>query len=184
MNAERERLLVELVSPDGHAVGTATVEEAHRRPGLLHRAFSVLLVDPDGRVLLQQRAPTKTRFPSRWANSCCGHPGPGQGVVAAARQRLVEELGIRDVDLAEVGTFTYAAVDPATDRVEREYDHVLVGAVPVAVVATPDPAEVCHTRWISTRELRAEMAAELASSYAPWLEGVLNVASRSPLLRA
>ena len=51
---------------------------------MLHRAFSVLLFDDDGRTLLQQRAAVKSRFPSRWANTCCGHPGPGEPVVEAA----------------------------------------------------------------------------------------------------
>src|SRR5262245_49802763 len=52
----RERDLVELVDTSGGAVGTTTVAEAHAAPGQLHRAFSVLLFDPDGRTLLQQRA--------------------------------------------------------------------------------------------------------------------------------
>ena len=79
MTHVREQHLVELVD-DGRARRSArrTVAAAHQPPGRLHRAFSVLLVDPDGRVLLQQRAAVKTRFPLRWANSCCGHPPPGR----------------------------------------------------------------------------------------------------------
>nr|WP_249412386.1 hypothetical protein [Micromonospora endophytica] len=74
MPPSREAHLVELVDDAGHAVGETTVAAAHRPPGQLHRAFSVLLVAPDGRMLLQRRAAAKTRFPLRWANSCCGHP--------------------------------------------------------------------------------------------------------------
>ncbi len=51
-------------------------------------------VDAAGRVLLQQRAAVKTRFPLRWANSCCGHPAPGEALAVAANRRLREELGI------------------------------------------------------------------------------------------
>ncbi|MFD0820342.1 isopentenyl-diphosphate delta-isomerase, partial [Micromonospora zhanjiangensis] len=51
MNTSREEHLVELVDPDGLPVGADTVEAAHRRPGRLHRAFSVLLADPAGRLL-------------------------------------------------------------------------------------------------------------------------------------
>ena len=67
----RELELVELVDAAGTATGESTVEAAHTEPGQLHRAFSVLLVEPGGRTLLQRRAATKTRFPARWANSCC-----------------------------------------------------------------------------------------------------------------
>src|SRR5262245_20873390 len=103
----REAHLVELVSENGTAVGSATVEEAHQAPGLLHRAFSVLLFDSEGRTLLQRRAASKTRFPLRWANACCGHPSPGVGVVEAATQRLSEELGLTGVRLAQAGIYAY-----------------------------------------------------------------------------
>src|SRR5690349_10987489 len=105
----REGTLVELVDAEGLALGTATVAEAHATPGFLHRAFSVLLVDPAGRLLLQQRAAGKTRFALRWANACCGHPGPGEPVVDAATKRLVEELGLESVELTEVGVYVYRA---------------------------------------------------------------------------
>src|SRR5439155_5025129 len=132
--------LVELVGPDGAPVGTASVERAHTAPGLLHRAFSVLLVDPSGRLLLQQRAAGKTRFPLRWANSCCGHPAPGQPLLTAATQRLVEELAVTGVHLVDVGVHVYRALDPATGRVEREWDHVLLGRVGTDLRPRPDPA--------------------------------------------
>src|SRR5204862_7644009 len=57
--------LVELVDGTGTPPGTATVEQAHEWPGVLHRAFSVLLFDPAGRTLLQRRAAAKTRFALR-----------------------------------------------------------------------------------------------------------------------
>ena len=98
----REEHLVELVDDGGRVLGETTVAAAHQPPGRLHRAFSVLLVDPAGRVLLQQRAAVKTRFPLRWANSCCGHPLPGQSLTDAANRRLTEELGLGPVDLTEV----------------------------------------------------------------------------------
>jgi isopentenyl-diphosphate delta-isomerase len=173
VNPAREQLLVELVDDAGRPVGERTVEEAHQAPGLLHRAFSVLLVDDDGRILLQRRAATKTRFPLRWANSCCGHPAPGQSLPAAANTRLGEELGAPPVELTEVGVHRYQATDPATGRVEYEYDHVLRGALPAGATLRPDPAEVAELRWADPAALRAELAAD-PSSYAPWLAGVLD----------
>jgi isopentenyl-diphosphate delta-isomerase len=169
----REQDLVELVSADGMPIGSATVATAHSTPGQLHRAFSVLLFDEQGRTLLQRRAKVKSRFPLRWGNACCGHPAPGEDVVAAGSRRLRDELGIDGVALAEVGVYAYLAVDPATGRVEREYDHVLVGRVPHDVVIGPDPAEVGGTRWESIDDLLR--VAELGE-YVPWLMGVLNVA--------
>ncbi|MBF6329852.1 isopentenyl-diphosphate Delta-isomerase [Nocardia transvalensis] len=167
---------VELVDEQGRTAGTCPVAEAHTAPGLLHRAFSVLLFDATGRVLLQQRAAVKTRFPLQWANTCCGHPAPGEPVTDAAATRLAEELGIR-ADLREVGTFRYHAADPRTGRVESEWDHVLIGRFDGAP-PHPDPAEVADYAWVRPEELNASIAAE-PDRYTPWLPGVLTVAGHA-----
>jgi isopentenyl-diphosphate delta-isomerase len=169
----REETLVELVNTSGLAVGSTTVAEAHTAPGRLHRAFSVLLVDKHGRLLLQQRAETKTRFPLRWANACCGHPGPAGDLVTEASRRLDEELGLGCIALKPVGVYVYRALDPATERVEHEYDHVLVGEAN-GEVPRPDPSEVLALRWADPDEVRRAIATE-PWSYAPWLSGVMAV---------
>ncbi|GHJ10804.1 hypothetical protein TPA0907_51710 [Micromonospora humidisoli] len=169
----REGHLVELVDDTGQVLGEATVAAAHQAPGQLHRAFSVLLVDPDGRVLLQRRAEVKTRFPLRWANSCCGHPLPGESLAEAANRRLAEELGTGPVSLTGVGVYLYYAEDPATGRVEFEYDHVLRADVPVDLPLAPDPDEVAELRWADPTRLLAEIDAD-PRAYAPWLGGVVS----------
>ena len=167
----RELHLVELVAPDGTPIGQATVIDAHTAPGSLHRAFSVVLFDPAGRTLLQQRAAGKTRFPLRWANACCGHPEPGQPVAEAASRRLEQELGVRCLAFEEVGVYSYRALDPATGRVEHEYDHVLVTRVPDGLEVAPDPTEVAAVRWTPINDIK-----EGATDHAPWLSGVLQLA--------
>ncbi len=168
----REQHLVELVDESGHATGALTVESAHQAPGHLHRAFSVVLVDPDGRVLLQRRAAAKTRFAGRWANACCGHPSPGVTPEAAAAVRMSEELGIQPVPFEELGVHLYRAADVATGRVEHEYDHVLLGSVPADCVFDLDPDEADAVRWVPLKELR-EALDEDPQSYSPWLSGVV-----------
>jgi isopentenyl-diphosphate Delta-isomerase len=170
---------VELVDAHGTPLGGAGVEAAHQAPGLLHRAFSVFLRDESGRVLLQQRAAVKTRFPLRWGNTCCGHPAPGEAVAAAAARRMSEEIGVTGVPLTEVGVYSYYAEDPATGRVEYEYDHVLVGDVPADLATPADPDEVAELRWTSIDELRAALADD-PRSYAPWLAGVTAVLAGDP----
>jgi isopentenyl-diphosphate delta-isomerase len=167
----REENRVELVDPAGAAAGSATVDEVHQAPGQRHRAFSVFLRDQDGRVLLQQRAAGKTRFPLRWANACCGHPAPGEDVATAAERRLVEEIGVTGVSLAEVGRYSYYAEDPDSGRVEYEFDHVLLGDLPPGSTLRPDPHEVADVRWVPLAELVRDLGVE-PRQYAPWLAGV------------
>jgi isopentenyl-diphosphate Delta-isomerase len=167
----REAHLVELVDDAGQSVGECRVDEAHQPPGRLHRAFSVLLLDPGGRILLQRRAGGKTRFPLRWANACCGHPTPGQSVTDAANRRLGEELGIGPIPLTEIGVYVYQARDAVTGRVEHEYDHVLRGDLSPDVPLRPDPDEVAAVRWVTRDELAADLA-HRPGEHAPWLDGV------------
>jgi isopentenyl-diphosphate delta-isomerase len=176
MTSTRESQLVELVDAEGVACGQATVADAHSAPGIRHRAFSVLLIDSRGRMLLQQRAAAKTRFALRWANATCGHPAPGEPVVDAARRRLAEEIGLKSVDLTEVGVYAYRAADPASGRVEDEYDHVLLGILDTDHdPARPDPAEVAALRWVPPTELLRELRSK-PDDFAPWLAGVTDVA--------
>jgi len=175
---DREQLPVELVDRAGRAIGSCPVREAHTAPGRLHRAFSVLVYDPAGRVLLQQRAAVKPRFALRWSNSCCGHPAPGQDLVAAAQTRLAEELGLTAAQLTpltEAGVLRYRAEDAATKRIEYEWDHVLVATLTNGAPAA-DESEVRQVRWASPGPLAAEIGARPAE-FTPWLAGVLEIAS-------
>ncbi|MFD4460767.1 isopentenyl-diphosphate Delta-isomerase [Nocardia sp. NPDC058480] len=175
-STDREALPVELVDESGVAIGACSVADAHRPPGTLHRAFSVLLFDRDGHVLLQQRAAVKTRFPLQWANTCCGHPAPGQAVTEAAAIRLREEFGMA-AELTEVGVFTYRAGDETTGRIEYEYDHVLIGVVG-DLPPRPDPAEIAHWAWLPPQAVRADMA-ENPGKFTPWLAQVLEIAGQA-----
>ena len=76
--------------------------------GMLHRAFSVFLFTPDGKLVLQQRSGAKITFPYIWANTCCSHPlhvpseritKDAMGVKNAARRKLEHELGIPPEDV-------------------------------------------------------------------------------------
>lgn len=170
-----ERRVVELVDPTGAPIGACSVAEAHTPPGRLHRAFSVLLLDGNGRVLLQRRALTKSRFAGRWTNTCCSHPAPGEDLFDSARRRLDEELGLQ-VDagsLRELGRFTYRAADPESGTVEHEFDHVLVGRHDAEPV--PLESEVDSWRWVEPARLRDELTAA-PQLHSPWLGGVLQVA--------
>ncbi len=173
----REEHLVQLVDVAGTTLGVTTVDAAHRLPGHLHRAFSVLLTDDRGRLLLQRRSAHKTRFALRWANTCCGHPWPDEDLKSAGTKRLRDEMGIAADNLDEIGSFVYRAEDPTSRRVEYEYDHVLVGRVVADVRPDPDPAEVAEWQWADPDALREDLAAN-PSRYAPWLGQVIDLAAR------
>ncbi len=141
------------------AAGKIEVHEA----GLLHRAFSVFLFDDEGRLLLQRRARGKYHSGGLWANSCCGHPRPGEQTRLAAIRRTQEELGI-SVDLTESFRFRYR-VELGNGLIENELVHMMFGRF--HGTPRPDPSEVSQTRWISLDDAARE-AADAPETIAVW----------------
>ena len=155
-----------LVDENDREVGSAEKIDAHRR-GVLHRAFSVFLFHPDGRVLMQRRALGKYHSPGVWSNTACGHPRPGEATSSAAERRLFEEFGIR-ASLEEAFVFTYRA--PLGELIEHEVDHVFTAVL--EAVPNPDPAEILEWAWVEFNLLVADVGANPAK-YSVWLPTAL-----------
>ncbi len=143
-----------LVNEHDDPIGTAEKMEAHRS-GALHRAFSVFVFHPDGRLLMQRRADAKYHSAGLWSNSACGHPRPGEETGAAARRRLREELGL-DLALEEAFAFTYRV--QLGELWEHEFDHVFVARSDA--VPAPDAGEVSAWEWMDVDEVMRRMESE------------------------
>jgi isopentenyl-diphosphate Delta-isomerase len=161
-----------VVDSDDREIGRSGKLDAHRSPGIRHRAFS-LMVHDDGNWLLQQRASTKYHFAGLWSNTCCSHPRPGEDVLRAARRRLTEELGMSASRFEPVGRFEYVARDPVSGLVEHEMVHVVVAEAVTG--PRPTPAEVDRVGWYRADELLVEIA-RTPTNFTPWLPGVLELA--------
>jgi isopentenyl-diphosphate delta-isomerase len=158
-------LAEQVIRVDGRdrVLGTGGKIEVHQ-DGELHRAFSILVFDPEGRLLLQRRADCKYHFARLWSNTCCGHPRPGESTQRAAVRRLEEELGFA-APLAEHTELVYRAGDPVSGLVEHEYLHVFRGVF--AGTPRPDPLEVGDWRWLSLTGVAAALARDPAA-FTPW----------------
>ena len=158
----KERNEVVLVDMADREKGREDKMEAHVR-GFLHRAFSVFIFRGD-RILLQRRAASKYHCGGLWTNTCCSHPGFGEEIEEAARERLYREMGIRADRLEEIHAFVYRAEFP-NGLIEYEYDHVFVGESGDEPV--PDPREVEDWRWIRIEDLMKEVE-ERPELFTPW----------------
>ncbi|WP_030166483.1 isopentenyl-diphosphate Delta-isomerase [Spirillospora albida] len=138
-----------LLNAEDEAVGTAPKAESHHESTPYHLAFSCYVVDTEGRVLITRRALGKRTFPGVWTGSCCGHPGPGEGLREAVLRRLRDELGLPDAALTSVlPGFRYRAVaDDGT--VEHERCPVVRATVAPGTPVQPNPEEVEHAEWWS-----------------------------------
>jgi isopentenyl-diphosphate delta-isomerase len=153
-----------LVDEKNRAVGAAPKEAVHRQ-ALLHRAFSIFMVDERGRILLQQRNPRKYHSGGLWANSCCGHPRPGERTVTAARRRLYEELGVSD----PLSFGFFARYRAELDNGMQENEFVYVYFARLKSQTKPDPAEIADLEFLSLREISRRIE-QKPGSFTYWMK--------------
>ncbi len=153
---------VVLVDKNDMETGTMEKIEAHKK-GVLHRAFSVFLVNSRGELLLQRRAAGKYHSPGLWTNTCCSHPRPGEDVEAAAKRRLYEEMGM-DGLLHKSFSFIYRA-EFDNGLTEHEFDHVFIGISDEEPL--PDRDEVDGFIYADLDELDEDMKAN-PGKYTVW----------------
>lgn len=154
---------VVLVDEHDRPVGRGEKIETHLRPRL-HRAFSVFVFDSSGRLLLQKRSSAKYHSGGLWSNTCCSHPRPGEPTDAAARRRLIEEMGF-DCEVTKVFDLVYYA-ELDNNFFEHEYDHVFAGRYDGS--PSPDPREVEDWKWIDVQALAEDLRAN-PHVYSYWL---------------
>lgn len=157
-----------LVNERNRAIGQAEKAAVHAA-GLLHRAFSIFLVDTKGQLLLQRRSRAKYHSAGLWANSCCGHPRPGESTRRAARRRLGEELGA-EAPLRYAFQARYCT-KLRNGLTENELVYVYFGVTPLQLV--PNLDEVSGMTRMSLPALRADIARR-PHRYTYWLRYYLK----------
>ena len=151
-----------LVDTNDEPIGLMEKMEAHRL-GLLHRAFSVFVLNSKNEIMLQQRAAHKYHSPLLWTNTCCSHQRAGESNLEAGSRRLFEEMGFT-TPLKEHFHFIYKA--PFDNGLtEHELDHVMVGYSDEEPNINPD--EVASWKWMSIEAVKADMQ-ENPNEYTAW----------------
>jgi isopentenyl-diphosphate delta-isomerase len=112
-----------LVDENDNEIGVMEKMEAHRK-GLLHRAFSILVFNSKGQILLQKRSLKKYHSGGLWTNTCCSHPQPNENMEAAMRRKLKQEMGIEATPRFSHKFIYKTGLE--NNLTEHEYDHVYV----------------------------------------------------------
>jgi len=155
-----------LVDDADREVGHLGKAQCHAGRGVLHRAFSLLIFNGSGELLLQQRSPAKRLWPLYWSNSCCSHPRRAESMETAIHRRLHEELGL-SCPLHFLFKFQYQAQFGAAGA-EHELCSVFIGRSTGRVRINRD--EILAWRWISPEALQAEMTGSGAGNFTPWFQ--------------
>ena len=188
-NEEQAALMAEAIikiSEQDEPLGSISKIDAHQGAGVFHRAFSVLLFNTKGEMLLQQRSGERSRFPMFGRMRVAHTPySPEEldevdamGVKQAALRKLEQELGIDPStvstdDMTFMTKMRYAA-RMNQEWIEREVDHILVMCADVEIDVNPN--EVADVMWVNQEALEAMLIEDRPpeQAVAPWFRCIAS----------
>ena len=143
---------VVLVDRNDNPMGLMPKLEAHEK-GVLHRAFSVFILNQKSQLMLQRRALDKYHSPGLWTNTCCSHPRESESNIEAGVRRLKEEMGFT-TPLKPMFSFIYKSKFD-NGLTEHEFDHVLLGYYDKQPFI--NTIEVSEWKWMSLDKIILEI---------------------------
>ena len=165
-----------LVDENDNPIGSEEKVKCHLPNGKLHRAFTALLFDEDGRLVLTRRAKEKMLWPNDWDGTFASHPRESETYVSSGERRMPEELGIKGT-LDYLHKFEYHV--PYKDvGSENEICGTLIGIINKSTELKEIEGEIDEIKWISSKELIIELKKN-PQIYCPWMLIALELLEKS-----
>ena len=165
-----------LVDENDNPIGTEEKVKCHLPNGKLHRAFTALLFDKNGRLVLTRRAKEKMLWPGDWDGTFASHPRKSETFVSSGERRMPEELGIEG-KLDYLHKFEYHV--PYKDvGSENEICGTLIGIIDESTKLKEIEGEIDEIKWVSADELVIEISKN-PKIYCPWMLIALKLLERS-----
>jgi isopentenyl-diphosphate delta-isomerase len=170
-----EEMLI-LVDGNDTPIGFEEKVKCHLPNGKLHRAFTVLLFNSRGELLLTRRSQSKMLWPGDWDGTVASHPRKTETYVSSAERRLPEELG-SGCKLDYLFKFEYHVPYKEIGS-ENEICGTLIGIVsePFELKLVPD--EISESKWVASDYLYADVQKN-PQDYCPWMIAALYLLSES-----
>jgi len=118
--------------------------------GMIRRAARVYVFNESGQLLVQQRS-AKVAKPLLLDQSAAGHVDEGESYEEAARRELLEELGLKDVELLPI-VISFRTTD--------FFNGIYKVVVPDGTTITFDSEELAGVFWYDIETLETEMKFE------------------------
>ena len=125
---------IDIVTKEGLPTGRSALKSDVHTKGYYHNTAHVWLYTKDGRILLAQRAATKTIYPLLWDVSVAGHVDAGETIEHAAVREVKEEIGLTlaEDQLNKIGIFdcfqTYG-----NGIIDNEFHHTFISELTVVL---------------------------------------------------
>lgn len=148
--------LFPIVDEQDKVIGKITRNKAHKSPNIIHRASHVLIIDSQGRLLIQKRSLTKDTAPGYWMDSVGGHVGYGEEYLNVAVKEIQEELGIKilPVNLKLLGKILIEA--PWEKEMTQVYEYVIKDNLSF----NPNREEISEIKFVDKKTLEKILTKE------------------------
>ena len=155
-----------LVDENDNPVGKEEKVKCHLPNGKLHRAFTALIYNKEGKLLLTRRSDSKMLWPGYWDGTVASHPRESETYESSAERRIPEEIGIT-CEMNYVNKFEYHV--PYKDiGSENEVCGTLLGIMNNFDESSLIKDEISEIKWISPDELKIELENN-KDVYCPWM---------------
>lgn len=165
-----------LVDTNDNPIGSEEKVKCHLPNGKLHRAFTALLFDKNGRLILTRRAKEKMLWPEDWDGTVASHPREGETYTSSAERRMPEEVGIT-CKMDYLMKFEYH-VPYKNIGSENEICGTLIGIVDESTEFKMVEGEIDEIKWISAQDLFSEIKNN-PKIYCPWMLIALELLDKS-----
>jgi isopentenyl-diphosphate delta-isomerase len=155
-----------LVDKNDNPIGLEEKMKCHLPNGKLHRAFTALLFDKEGKLVLTRRSPSKMLWPGDWDGTVASHPRKNETYISSAERRMPEEIGI-SCKFDYLFKFEYH-VPYKNIGSENEICGTLLGLIENSSKFNLVEDEISEIKWISPKQLMDELQKN-PEIYCPWM---------------
>ncbi|MEE9565790.1 MAG: isopentenyl-diphosphate Delta-isomerase [Nitrosopumilaceae archaeon] len=155
-----------LVDENDNPIGIEEKLKCHLPNGKLHRAFTALLFDKEGKLVITKRSPNKMLWPGDWDGTLASHPRESETFVSSAERRMPDEVGI-SCKFEYLFKFEYHV--PYKDvGSENEICGTVLGILEKSSKFNLVKDEISDLKWITADELVKELE-KIPEKYCPWM---------------
>ena len=155
-----------LVDKEDNPIGKEEKVKCHLPNGKLHRAFTALIFNNEGKLLLTKRSDKKMLWPGYWDGTVASHPRESETYVSSAERRMPEEIGIA-CKMNYINKFEYH-VPYKNIGSENEICGTLIGTVNSFDESSLIKDEIAEIKWVDPNELKNELE-QNKDVYCPWM---------------
>lgn len=119
-------------------IGYKTRYQCHHDKSLIHRAVDVILLNKEGKIVMQKRSKQKDLYPGCYCVTASGHVSRGESYESTAQRELKEEMGVEGISLKRKDTFITHA------EKETEMIAIFVGNYEGSFMFPSDEVESIH----------------------------------------